>query len=55
MHERKRAERALDALSFFVSDARYGLGAYLGVYLIDRPPLSGPGGMLVQGWPLRHG
>ena len=34
MHERKRAERALDALSFFVSDARYGLGAYLGVYLI---------------------
>jgi MFS family permease len=34
MHERKRAERALDALSFFVSDARYGLGAYLGVYLM---------------------
>jgi MFS family permease len=29
-----RAERALDALSFFVSDARYGLGAYLGVYLM---------------------
>ncbi len=29
-----RAERALDALSFFVSDARYGLGAYLGVYLL---------------------
>src|SRR5918997_7110939 len=28
------AERALDALSFFVSDARYGLGAYLGVYLL---------------------
>ena len=26
--------RALDALSFFVSDARYGLGAYLGVYLL---------------------
>jgi MFS family permease len=30
----QRAERALDALSFFVSDARYGLGAYLGVYLL---------------------
>jgi MFS family permease len=30
----QRAERALDALSFFVSDARYGLGAYLGVYLM---------------------
>lgn len=30
----RRAERALDALSFFVSDARYGLGAYLGVYLM---------------------
>ncbi|MFT8243286.1 MFS transporter [Roseomonas sp. BN140053] len=29
-----RAERALDALSFFVSDARYGLGAFLGVYLM---------------------
>ncbi|WP_338665581.1 MFS transporter [Pararoseomonas sp. SCSIO 73927] len=29
-----RAERRLDALSFFVSDARYGLGAFLGVYLI---------------------
>jgi hypothetical protein len=29
-----RAERALDALSFFASDARYGLGAYLGVYLM---------------------
>ena len=28
------AERALDALSFFASDARYGLGAYLGVYLL---------------------
>src|SRR5262245_24178962 len=21
----------------------------------DQPPLSGPGGMLVQAWPLRHG
>jgi sugar phosphate permease len=30
----QRAERALDALSFFVSDARYGLGAYLSVYLM---------------------
>jgi MFS family permease len=30
----RRAERALDALSFFASDARYGLGAYLGVYLM---------------------
>ncbi|MBP0495572.1 MFS transporter [Pararoseomonas indoligenes] len=30
----KRAERSLDALSFFVSDARYGLGAFLGVYLM---------------------
>ncbi|MDB5317692.1 MAG: putative arabinose efflux permease, family [Rhodospirillales bacterium] len=28
------AERALDALSFFVSDSRYGLGAFLGVYLL---------------------
>ena len=32
--QNRRAERALDALSFFVSDARYGLGAYLGVYLL---------------------
>src|SRR3712207_3797767 len=32
--QQRRAERALDALSFFVSDARYGLGAYLGVYLL---------------------
>ena len=31
---RAQAERALDALSFFVSDARYGLGAFLGVYLM---------------------
>jgi MFS family permease len=31
----QRAERALDVLSFFVSDARYGLGAYLGVYLLS--------------------
>ncbi len=34
MPQEQRAERALDALSFFVSDARYGLGAYLGVYLM---------------------
>ena len=34
MQPQPRAERALDALSFFVSDARYGLGAYLGVYLM---------------------
>jgi MFS family permease len=34
MQPQQRAERALDALSFFVSDARYGLGAYLGVYLM---------------------
>ncbi len=32
--QQRGAERALDALSFFVSDARYGLGAYLGVYLL---------------------
>lgn len=32
--QQQRAERALDALSFFVSDARYGLGAFLGVYLL---------------------
>ena len=32
--QQRNAERALDALSFFVSDARYGLGAYLGVYLL---------------------
>jgi predicted MFS family arabinose efflux permease len=32
--QQHRAERALDTLSFFVSDARYGLGAYLGVYLM---------------------
>ena len=31
---RPRAERALDALSFVLSDVRYGLGAYLGVYLL---------------------
>ena len=34
MQQERRAERALDALSFFVSDARYGLGAFLGVYLM---------------------
>jgi len=34
MQQESRAERALDALSFFVSDARYGLGAFLGVYLM---------------------
>jgi hypothetical protein len=28
------AERALDVLSILLSDVRYGLGAYLGVYLI---------------------
>src|SRR3712207_6346524 len=32
--QQRRAERALDALSFFASDARYGLGAFLGVYLL---------------------
>jgi MFS family permease len=32
--QNRGAERALDALSFFVSDARYGLGAFLGVYLL---------------------
>ena len=32
--QQRGAERALDALSFFASDARYGLGAYLGVYLL---------------------
>lgn len=32
--QQQKAERALDMLSFFVSDARYGLGAYLGVYLL---------------------
>src|SRR4051812_5579167 len=31
---RVRAERSLDALSFLLSDVRYGLGAYLGVYLL---------------------
>jgi MFS family permease len=34
MQQQQGAERALDALSFFVSDARYGLGAFLGVYLL---------------------
>jgi MFS family permease len=34
MRKDPRAERALDALSFFISDARYGLGAFLGVYLM---------------------
>ena len=29
-----RAERALDVLSFVLSDVRYGLGAYLAVYLL---------------------
>ncbi|SDE52698.1 MFS transporter [Belnapia rosea] len=32
--QQRGAERALDALSFSVSDARYGLGAYLGIYLL---------------------
>lgn len=30
----RRAERALDALNILLSDVRYGLGAYLGVYLL---------------------
>ena len=30
----RRAERALDVLSLLLSDVRYGLGAYLGVYLL---------------------
>jgi MFS family permease len=34
MQQQRGAERALDALSFFASDARYGLGAFLGVYLL---------------------
>src|ERR687893_2078529 len=34
MPQQRGAERALDALSFFASDARYGLGAFLGVYLL---------------------
>ena len=29
-----RAERALDVLNIVLSDVRYGLGAYLGVYLL---------------------
>lgn len=29
-----RAERALDAVTILLSDVRYGLGAYLGVYLL---------------------
>ena len=29
-----RAGRALDVLAFLLSDVRYGLGAYLGVYLM---------------------
>ncbi len=33
-----RAERALDALNLFLSDVRYGLGAYLAVY--RRPACS---------------
>ncbi len=32
----QRAERALDALNLFLSDVRYGLGAYLAVYLLER-------------------
>ncbi|MBD0272975.1 MAG: hypothetical protein ICV73_13750, partial [Acetobacteraceae bacterium] len=32
----RRAERALDALNLFLSDVRYGLGAYLAVYLLER-------------------
>jgi MFS family permease len=31
-----RAGRALDALNLFLSDVRYGLGAYLAVYLLER-------------------
>jgi hypothetical protein len=31
-----RAERALDALNPFLSDVRYGLGAYLAVYPLER-------------------
>jgi len=34
MCQQRRAERALDILNFFLSDVRYGLGAYLGVYLL---------------------
>ena len=31
---RRRAERGLDLLNILLSDVRYGLGAYLGVYLL---------------------
>ena len=31
-----RAGRALDALNLFLSDVRYGLGAYLAVYPLER-------------------
>jgi MFS family permease len=34
MMMRLRAERALDILNLLLSDVRYGLGAYLGVYLL---------------------
>lgn len=34
MQQEPRTECALDALSFFISNARYGLGAFLGVYLM---------------------
>jgi MFS family permease len=33
-HASGRAERALDVLNLLLSDVRYGLGAYLGVYLL---------------------
>ena len=32
----RRAGGALDALNLFLSDVRYGLGAYLAVYLLER-------------------
>lgn len=34
--EHRRAERALDLLNLALSDVRYGLGAYLGVYLLEQ-------------------
>ena len=36
-----RAERALDALNLFLSDVRYGPGAYLAVYLLERHAWDG--------------
>jgi oligopeptide transport system substrate-binding protein len=56
MDLRKRAEILYEAEQIFLRDLPWIPIMYYGTKnLIDRPPMSGPGSMLVQGWSGRHG